>query len=476
VIAVPLSLVLALAPQQARRAPAPRPLRIASIEPARNALNVARTTEIRVHFDQAVAPSSLSAQSFHVLGRWSGITPGTTTFEDSFRTLVFVPDEPFSAGETVTVTLSKAVKSAFGGSLAAGHAWSFWTDSDPGAGTWTQVGTLIPGNTPYGAYGGDIDGDGDLDLCIPNEDTSDVSVFLNQGGGTFGPDVRYAVGFHCSPSEAADLDFDGKLDLAVANILDHDMSVLMGNGDGTFQPQTRHVADLQPRGLCLLDVDGDGDHDAVTANRVGDTLALFVNLGAGNFGPAVTFDGGGSGETGVATADMNDDGQMDVVAINYTSGSVGVLLGNGNGGFLAPIVSPIGMNPWMVVTGDVNSDGHNDVAVALSGQNRAAVALGNGTGALAAPVLYPVGSFPIAIDLGDLDADGDLDLTASCYGGGRFDVYRNDGTGAMGTHTTLPAILAGSCTVLHDVDGDGDVDITAIDEIADRVLLYDQND
>ena len=77
-------------------------------------------------------------------------------------------------------------------------------------GNFTLADTLIPGDTPYGAHGGDIDEDGDLDLCIPNENTSDVSVFLNDGNANFSGPFNYPVGFHCSPSEATDLDHDGK--------------------------------------------------------------------------------------------------------------------------------------------------------------------------------------------------------------------------------------------------------------------------
>jgi hypothetical protein len=79
------------------------------------------------------------------------------------------------------------------------------------------------------------------------------------------------------------------------------------------------------------------------------------------------------------------------------------------------------------------------------------------------------------VDLGDLNGDGLLDLTGSSFSGGSFTLYFNQGSGLFGAIQALPALVAGSCTVLHDFDGDGDVDITALDELADRILLWRQD-
>lgn len=463
---------LALA-QHARATP-PRRLEVVAHAPSRNALGVARASVLSITFDQPLRAASLDAQSFHVFGRWSGVCAGTIQLLDGGRELLFTPQSPFSAGELVHVTLSRSVESVFGAHLARGYAWSFWTDSRPSSGSYTQTDTLFPGDTPYGAHGGDIDADGELDLCIPNENTSDVSVYLNQGAGAFGPEVTYGVGFHCSASEAADFDHDGDVDLVIANIEDDDASVLLGNGDGTFQPQQQYACGLEPRGITALDVDGDGDMDFVTANRISSDLSLFLNGGAGTFSAEMRFDGGLSRETGVVAADMDGDGITDLVVIGYSSHSAIVLRGNGLGAFLALTPRVIGTNPWMVAVGDVNADGFNDVAAACSGANVAGIVFGDGVGGLLPASTYAVGSFPIAIDLGDLNGDGLLDLTASCFGAD-YDLYLNLGNGLMGSHTVLPAVTAGSCTVLHDRDGDGDVDITGIDELADRVLLFRQD-
>lgn len=456
--------------------PSAHPFAVRRVVPAQNALHVPRASSIEVRFTHAVDPSSVTPRTFRVDGRWSGVHTGTVTLDATGKRATFTPTTPFSAGEMVHVNLARSLRSAGGPNLERGFAWTFWADSVSTSSTFTHIDTLVPGETPYGAYGGDIDGNGALDLCIPNENTSDVSVFLNGGTGNYGPASSVGVGFHCSPSEGVDLDFDGDLDLVVANILDHDISVLLGNGDGTFQPQMRVAAGTQPRGLALLDADGDGDFDAVTANRSDSNLSLLVNDGAGNFTLENTFDGGVSGETAVSACDMNDDGILDLVVGGIFDGRVGVLLGDGDLGFLVHSTRAIGSGPWMVVTGDLDGDGSNDVGAALSGAGTTAVALNDGNGFLGAPQSYTADAFPIALDFGDIDGDGFLDLTSSSYSGGTFRLYTNDGTGAFVSAGVLPAIQAGSCTVLHDFDGDGDVDITAVDELADLVFLFRHED
>jgi hypothetical protein len=393
------------------------------------------------------------------------------------RRVTFTPDRPFSPGEVVTVVLSRRLAGSAGGPLKRPYVWSFWTASGAGTGTVTLFSTLTPGDVPYGAWGGDIDDDGDLDLCIPNEETSDVSVFLNLGAGVFGPDTRYPAGWHASPSEGADFDSDGKVDLAVANIFDHDVSILIGNGDGTFQPQQRYGVGQQPRGLTVLDADGDGDLDVVTANRVSSSLSLLLNRGDGTFETHIEWDAGVVRETGVAAADMNGDRHPDLVVIGYDSGNAAVWLGDGAGNFNLAGTRVLGSSnssPWMVVVGDVDGDGLEDVGAVLSGLGQAAIARGNGAGGLLAPALYSTGSFPIAIDFGDLNGDGRLDLATSAFSGDVFRLRLNDGTGAFGPPNDLPATGSASCTVLHDFDGDGDLDVTAIDELADRIYLFKQ--
>lgn len=449
------------------------PPSVKSVLPDPERIDVPRDAQVQIHFSAPIDPDSVTAQSIHIYGRWSGPVQGQYELSPDQHTVTFTRDRPFSAGEAVFVNISTDIRNTQNQPLESPYAFSFWAQPDPGTWNFVHTSTLGAGITPYGAHGGDLDNDGDLDLAVPNENSEDVSVLLNLGNDTFSAPVNYPAGEHCSPSEGLDLNGDLIVDLAIANILDSNVSILIGRGDGTFEPQAQYPVGAQPRGLTALDVDGDGDFDLVTANRNSSNLSLLLNRGDGTFEPAIPIEAGVNGETGVMAAHVDGDGLMDLIVIGYHSNQIVALINNGASGFIPGTPAATQSRPWMVVTGDVNGDGLVDAAVANSQSNSASIHIGTG-GGFSLLGSYPAGSFPIAVDLGDIDGDGDLDMTASAFSSGTFTLYRNDGTGNYTQVTALSTPGAGSCTVLHDRDGDGDVDITGIDEIADLVPLFQQ--
>jgi hypothetical protein len=180
--------------------------------------------------------------------------------------------------------------------------------------------------------------------------------------------------------EIGDFNGDGKPDLLILNqcVSDSDctqgtVAVLLGNGDGTYQPASVSNTGAVPSLAVIGDFNGDGKLDVAVTNSCPD--------------------------------------------IGCTTGSVNVLLGNGNGTFQPPVAYPSGGNTFSVETGDVNGDGKLDVVV-VNGPNSAGVMLGNGDG-----TLKPVSSFTTsasgnsAVFLGDFNGDNKLDaavVTADC--------------------------------------------------------------
>ena len=81
------------------------------------------------------------------------------------------------------------------------------------------------------------------------------------------------------------------------------------------------------------------------------------------FGPTVNWAVGDAPES-VAVADFNNDGRADLAVANHGSDNVSVLLGNGSGGFTAPLNVTVGDGPVSVAVGDFNGDGRPDLAVA----------------------------------------------------------------------------------------------------------------
>jgi hypothetical protein len=199
---------------------------------------------------------------------------------------------------------------------------------------------LAVGAAPRAVAVGDFNGDGRLDVATAQQLTDTVSVLIGHGNGTFAPPLVFkasGAGFTPSSLAVADVNGDGKLDLVINSIsfLDSDafqVGVLLGSGDGTFQGPI--LAPAQPGGsgdLALGDFNGDGRMDAAVADQLGAStgdLSVFFGNGDGSFQPNLRLDllTGGNDPSGVAAADLNGDGLVDLVAANSSSSTVGVLL------------------------------------------------------------------------------------------------------------------------------------------------------
>ena len=458
---------------------------IVSVFPAQHAVAAERDADVIVRFSSPIDPRSFGPETVEVFGRWSTVTAGTWSVENGNRTARFIPDRPFAAGETVTVSLSRGVAGADGTPLDAGYAWRFWVRSGPGSLDVARVETISvrrPGEghvQTYGAYAGDLNGDGYSDLAVPNERANDVRVFLNDGHGGYEdfavlPIPRGAVP---SPNEGADFDRDGIVDFAVGNAGNDLVSVFMGEGDGGFRHGGNYGAGRAVRGVCFLDADGDGFTDIATANMRGrpgnGTVSLMRNDGSGGFDDAATLVTNARAGKTCASADANGDGITDLFVGAYGSLEVVVFLGNGQGGLDYHGKFASGGRTWMIVAGDVNGDGHVDVLAANRNEHNMSVLLGDGRGNLADAVTYDVGGDPLAVDIGDVDGDGDLDAVTSNLSGKNFTLYENLGDGTFGNPRTLDADGAGSCAIMHDRDNDGDLDITGVDEIDDLIYLFE---
>lgn len=460
-------------------------LQVVSVAPAARSLSAPVDSAITIEFDRPVSPESIILrESFTVFGRWSGSASGSFVYSDARTEVTFTPDQPFSAGETVTVILSHDIQAKDGDTLrAAGYTWQFWTNARRSERDLVQIDQMTTRTTPgittqsYGGIASDLNGDRFLDITVVNEDTDDLRVFLNMADQTGSFDTflqpTFPVGNVPSPSDPADFNGDGLVDICVANTQGSAVSVLLGNGDGTFSSQQLITVGGTPRGIAVLDADGDGDVDVANTNFGSGNVSLMLNDGTGTFGPPTFFEGGGTGEWALGSADMNGDGILDLVVGAQTSQEIIVHLGNGDGTFTEAGSASSDGNVWMVALGDVNGDGHEDVSGVNSAHNRAAILMGDGAGNLSAPARYATDSFPLATDLGDLDGDGDLDWVTSSFSGDWF-VFINDGTGTFAFSEEINSPSAASCAVLPDIDNDGDLDLVLIDEIAD-VLVIVQN-
>jgi hypothetical protein len=220
-----------------------------------------------------------------------------------------------------------------------------------------------------------------------------------------------------------------------------------------------------------------------------------------NFAPVVLYGSGESendGPVSVAVADVNGDGKPDLLVTNVcesssncNNGSVGVLLGNGDGTFQTAVVyGSGGHEPYSVAVADVNGDGKPDLLVAnycASNSNNCSngevgVLLGNGDGTFQTAVTYGSGGFfADSVAVADVNGDGKPDLVVantggvpSCLGGGGVGVLLGNGDGTFQTAVTYCSGGNNPVSVaVADVNGDGkpDLVVAGINGIGVSVLL-----
>lgn len=177
---------------------------------------------------------------------------------------------------------------------------------------------------------GDIDGDGDLDLIIGNED--DNELWLNDGKGFF-TDVSDHLPIKTGECETREVDFgdidgDGDLDIFLANvnfrqIKNSQNRIWINDGKGVFSDKTEELLPQEKMHTVdgdFCDLDNDGDLDIITANAFGNSYRVYLNEG-GKFItqtelavlPASVIGNG----IDVEFADFNNDGTKDLYLCNF---------------------------------------------------------------------------------------------------------------------------------------------------------------
>jgi hypothetical protein len=268
---------------------------------------------------------------------------------------------------------------------------------------------------------------------------------------------------------SATSEISSSLDIALLpGVINFTAAASVANAVMTAPPISPTFGAGDSHSLALGDLDGDGDLDVVIVN-FNAVNNVWLNNGSGGFSPhpsTPTF-GASSGSLSngqdVALGDLDGDGDLDAVIANSGVGAETVWLNDGSGSFSAQPTTPTfgGRNSIAIDLGDLDGDGDLDAVVANIGSDPESVWLNNGAGIFTSHPITPTFEAGEATDitLGDLDGDADLDAVIATYNQTES-VWINNGIGGFSPNPAQPTFGSGYsyAVALGDIDSDGDLD------------------
>jgi tetratricopeptide (TPR) repeat protein/ankyrin repeat protein len=247
---------------------------------------------------------------------------------------------------------------------------------------------------------------------------------------------------------AGDFNGDGRLDLAVVN--QGSVATIASSNGAVRATNVVTITTTSPHGL--------GAGQAVTISGVSDssfngtfTIATVPSTTAFTYaqtGPAATSGGG-----------------------TVSTGTVSILLGNGDGTFQPRVDFATGAQPAAIAVGDFNGDGKLDLAVANQGDNTVSILLGKGDGTFQTHVDFATGAKPVAIVARDFNGDGKLDLAVANQDGNSVSILLGKPDGTFQTHVDFATGTKPAAIAVGDFNGDSKLDLAVANQTDNTVSI-----
>jgi hypothetical protein len=310
----------------------------------------------------------------------------------------------------------------------------------------------------------DVTGDGwdDIVVCWVGDGEVGWAVLPADGIGNFGAATRYIAGE--SPTAVCPVDIDGDLDVVIPAEGSRAVSVHLNPGEANFSTHPVYPLNGIDRDMDAGDIDNDGDEDIASCGFFG--VRVFRNLGDGTFAPYEDYPSGQVARK-VKLRDLNGDGLLDLVWADDSFSApydFKTRMNTGDGNF-GPLTNwPVGTcGTWDLGVFDIDNDGDLDVLLAellaCFGyiEKYIYVNKNNGNGTFAPPYMVEAPAGMFGITAGDFDEDGKLDLAATMSLG--INLWFGNGDGTYGVQVLLNAPEGTHDLTALDLNADGHIDL-----------------
>jgi hypothetical protein len=316
---------------------------------------------------------------------------------------------------------------------------------------------------------GDIDGDTFPDLVMPRPNGSGVGLIWGTPSLTQAFDDVDCCDVDQSHSAVlADFNEDGRLDLAVTEPQSSQVKLKLRSATTAraFDAATAFPAGTGAASLATADVNEDGHLDLLVANPADNTVSLLTGAGDGTFAAPQTLPLAGTAPKALLLTHVDDDTRPDLVAVVAEGLSLSL-----DGTFATPTLLTVGTQPSAVVVGQLNSDTLPDLLVTNEGSNSLSLLLGTGGGTFAAPVSLATGTAPTGLALAELTGDTHLDVAVTSATDSTVILYRGDSSGTFVEHSRVPVNGTLRSVAAVDLNGDGRNDLAVASQSVNSMYL-----
>ncbi|HAA48796.1 MAG TPA: hypothetical protein DCE43_03705, partial [Planctomycetaceae bacterium] len=325
------------------------------------------------------------------------------------------------------------------------------------------------------AYPLDVDGDGDIDLVTASQGDHTVAWYENNGSEIFTEHQINTNARRALETFPADIDNDGDIDVVSASYLDDTIAWYENDGSETF---TTHVITTQAdyaAGVYAIDVDADGDTDVLTASQDDDTIAWYENDGNQNFSQHV-ITANADGAVDVLASDLDEDGDIDVLSASYVDNKIAWYENNGSESFTEHIITTTAAvcnGPRHISTADLDGDGDIDVLSASFRDDKIAWYENDGSENFSNHTITSDADGARGAYAADIDNDGDLDVVTASSTDDTFSYYENDGNQNFSQHVINSSADGAFFAFPTDIDKDGDIDVVSASYLDNTFAWYE---